>query len=260
MQDILYYFSLLLFVNSRKIVAMYRVKNESRWIEKSIRSIYDICDEMVVLDDGSTDDTVSICLGFDKVVNIHKQMDLPLDETRDRNYLLQMALKRQPNYILYIDGDEIMMPNAKEILFEEMSTLYPNADVFEFQLLTLWDGQDKYRTDGIFGNYWQKRLHNMKNQPKDMFYKNSPYKGNLHCGNLNNFVENDAVRSTVKMYHCASFDEKLRKQKYEYYNRIDPNNPLTDGYKHMISGEGRFSGPRGIELEELPESMVVSLT
>lgn len=239
---------------------MYRVKNEARWIEKSIRSIYDICDEMVVFDDGSTDDTVSICSKFDKVVDIYRQRDLPLDETRDRNHLLQMAIKRHPDYILYIDGDEILMPNAKDILFEEMSTLYPDADVYEFQLLTLWDGQNKYRTDGIFGNYWQKRLHSMKNQPKDMHYKNSPYSGNLHCGNLNNFVEDHAVRSRVKIYHCASFDEKLRRKKYEYYNRIDPNNTITDGYKHMISGEGRFSGPHGIELETLPDSMVVSLS
>lgn len=243
-----------------KIVAMYRLKNEARWIEKSIRSIYDICDEMVVFDDGSTDDTVNICSSFDKVVDIHKQANMPLDETRDRNYLLQMALKRHPDYILYIDGDEIMMPNAKDILFEEMETLYPDADVYEFQLLTLWDGSNKYRIDGICGNYWQKRLHNVKNQPKDMFYRNSPYSGNLHCGNLNNFVENYSVRSRVKIYHCASFDEKLRKQKYEYYNRIDPNNVLTDGYKHMISGEGRFSGSHGIELQTLPENMVVHLT
>ena len=93
-----------------KIVVMYRLKNDERWIAKSIESILEICSEIVILDDGSTDKTVEICSKYDKVVDICQQKDLPFDETRDRNLLLEMALKRKPDIFLSMDGDEILMP------------------------------------------------------------------------------------------------------------------------------------------------------
>jgi len=116
-----------------KIVAIYRVKNEARFIEQSIKSVVDLCSEIIVLDDNSTDNTVEICSGFDKVTNVTKQKELILDETRDRNYLFENARKLDPDFILSVDGDEIFMPNAYETLFEELSIIYSNSSVFDFQ-------------------------------------------------------------------------------------------------------------------------------
>ena len=154
-----------------KIVGTYRVKNEERFIEKSLKSVLDICSEIVIYDDGSTDNTVEICSSFDKVVDIQTQSNPSLNEVRDRNFLLQMGLKRKPDFILSIDGDEIFMPYAAEILFEELEIIYPENNVFEFQFLTCWDNVDQIRFDGIFGNYWQKRLFRIKNQSLDLQYR-----------------------------------------------------------------------------------------
>ena len=106
-----------------KIVAMYRVKNEEQWIQKSIESIYDFCSEIVVFNDNSTDKTKEICSSFDKVVEIHNHEHDNLDEARDRNFLLNMAIKRNPDYLLTIDGDEIFSPQSSSILLEEISIL-----------------------------------------------------------------------------------------------------------------------------------------
>ena len=75
-------------MNDQKITGIYRVKNESRFIEQSLKSVIDICTEIIVLDDNSSDDTIEICSSIDKVKEIIKQKELPLDETRDRNYLI----------------------------------------------------------------------------------------------------------------------------------------------------------------------------
>ena len=83
--------------NNTRIVVMYRLKDAERWITKSIESILDICSEIVILDDGSTDKTVEICSKYDKVVDIYQQKDLPFDETRDRNTIFKIALKRFTN-------------------------------------------------------------------------------------------------------------------------------------------------------------------
>jgi glycosyltransferase involved in cell wall biosynthesis len=244
-----------------KIVGTYRVKNEERFLEKSLKSVMDICSEIVVLDDNSTDKTVEICSSFDKVVDVQTQSNLVLNEVRDRNLLLQMGLKRKPDFILSVDGDEIFMPNAAEILFEELDILYPKNNVFEFQFLTCWDNIDQIRFDGIFGNYWHKRLIRTKNQSPTLEFKNTANFGNLHCGSVpkDTMGFNTSIRSNVKIFHMASIDEKLRQQKYEYYTEIDTNSKLNDGYKHMISGEGSFSGPNGIELKKVDKEFRVEI-
>ena len=100
-----------------KIVVVYRLKNEEKWIKKSLESVLSFCDSVVILDNNSTDNTVKICKDFLNV-NVIEQPNLPFDEARDRNTLLQKALELKPDYILSMDGDEILMPNSKEILEE----------------------------------------------------------------------------------------------------------------------------------------------
>ena len=248
-------------MNDQKITGIYRVKNEARFIEQSIKSVVDLCSEIIVLDDNSTDNTVEICSGFDKVTDIIKQKELSLDETRDRNYLFEKARKLDPDFILSVDGDEIFMPDASEMLFEELFTIHPASDVFEFQFLTLWDNVNTIRTDGIFGYYWQKRLLRMKNQPLSLLFVENDNPGNIHCGTIppSSVGFYNQAKSSVKIFHLASLDDEVRQRKYEYYTKTDPDSVLTGSYNHMISGEGEFSGPNGIELEQLPKEFTVNL-
>jgi glycosyltransferase involved in cell wall biosynthesis len=243
-----------------KIVVMYRVKNEERWIEQSIKSVYDFCDEIVVFDDNSIDNTKKICTQFDKVVEIHSKTDSTFDEARDRNLLLKMAVKRKPDVLLSLDGDEIFLPASGKIIEEEIDILHAEEHVFEFQLFTLWDSFNQIRVDGAFSSFWQKRMFRLKDQPSDLKINDSPYPGNFHCGSIptNTVGIDNSVKSNAKIFHCASFDETLRKKKHEWYVSRDPNNPLTDNYQHMLGAKGRFSGP-SLKFKTIPSNLCYNL-
>ncbi len=242
-----------------KIVAMYRIKNGERWLKKSIESIVDVCSEIVVFDDCSSDKTVDICKEFKKVVEIEHQKNKSLDEVRDRNSLLKMALKRNPDYIFTIDADEILMPKTSEILLEEINVLYPNVNSFQFQFLTMYDKPNTYRYDGRSSNKWGTRILKMKNQPLDLKFIPTKYFGNVHCGGIpqNAVGYDNAIRSRVKFLHYSIFDSDLRKKKYQYYNEIDPNSKEQDGYRNIISDKSKFAGPKGIEIRTLSKGMFV---
>tara|TARA_B110001454_G_scaffold218234_1_gene245674 strand:- start:2562 stop:3314 length:753 start_codon:yes stop_codon:yes gene_type:complete len=242
-----------------KIVTIYRIKNESRWIKQSLEAVSEISDEIIILDDGSTDNTVEICKSFKTVVEIYQQKNLTYDETRDKNILLQMALKRNPDFILTLDGDEILQSNIKKILFEEICILYPNVDVFDFQALFMWEQPKQYRYDGTYSNTWWKRLLRIKNQPENLQFENTNFPNNAHCPAIphNAKGEEKSVRSKILIFHYGNYDESLRQQKYQFYNTIDPNNTIFDGYKHIITGEGKLSGPSGIELRIVPTGIDV---
>jgi glycosyltransferase involved in cell wall biosynthesis len=244
-------------MNDHKIVAMIGVKNGEPWISKTLKSASDLCKEIVVFDDGSTDNTLKICKSFNNVVDIKiNDTNMPFDEARNSNILVKMASKRNPDYILALDHDEVLQPNAKKILFKELLK-YPDATVFEFQLFNIWDKPNMYRVDGSFVNWWRKKLLKMENQPKNLFIRNTGHPQNLHCKHIPENARgwHSPVRSNVKIFHYGYYDKAAREQKYQYYNEIDPNtSTVLDGNKQLELSWIR-PGNHGLEFRYLPKGM-----
>src|SRR5437899_367770 len=82
---------------------VFRVKNEARWIERSVRSVLPVCDRVLVMDDHSTDDTAAICRSLG--VEVVESPFFDLNEARDKNWLLDQV---KADWILMIDGDEVL--------------------------------------------------------------------------------------------------------------------------------------------------------
>lgn len=242
-------------VRSPKIVAMYKIKNEERWIKHSLESVSEICNEIVIFDNGSTDDTVKICKSFSKVVEIHKrEPGKSLELTPGKNILLQMAIARNPDYILQMDGDEVLQPYAKNILFKELE-IHSNASMFQFQYIHLWEKPNQYRYDGIYEQFWNSKLIKMSDQPKNLRYLGTEFPHDFHSPNLplNAKGWHAPIKSQVKVLHYNIYDEEIRRGKYEYYTARDPNNKTHGEYKHLLGPYGTFSGPDGLELRIIPE-------
>ena len=225
------------------IVAMYRIKNVERWIKKSLEATSEICSKIVILDDGSTDNTVKICKSFSSVVDIYEQKNLPFDETRDKNLLIQMAMDCKPNYVLILDGDEIIMPGMKKILYEDLILLHPNSNVFEFQSLEMVEQPNKFRINNPTTKYFYKFLFKVKDQ-KNLHWMPTRFPHNMHCSRIPDNLDglNSVSRSRVKILHYGYYDKKLRLKKYQFLIELDPGNTEFYGYEHIVHPE-KFSIP-----------------
>lgn len=82
------------------VTGLYIVKNEAGELERSIRSIMDICDEIVVVDTGSEDNTVETAKSLGAVVHHFDWVD---DFSKARNFALSKA---NGDLIIFIDADE----------------------------------------------------------------------------------------------------------------------------------------------------------
>lgn len=91
-----------------KISSVYIVKNEEKNIEKSINSIKNISDEIIIVDTGSTDNTISVCKNLGcKIYNYKWENDF----SKARNYAISLCSNE---IIMFLDADEYFIKTLDE--------------------------------------------------------------------------------------------------------------------------------------------------
>ena len=94
-----------------KISAMVLTKNEEKNIERCLKSL-DFCDEIIIVDDYSTDKTIEIInnVGNKNLCSVHKRQ-LNNDFAQQRNFGLSKA---NNEWILFVDADEEVSKELKK--------------------------------------------------------------------------------------------------------------------------------------------------
>ena len=101
-----------------KFVVMLRVKDGMLFAEEWLRCFEKLADEIVVLDNGSTDGTYEHLKAHPKVVDIIRTEGY--NEGRDKNLLYERTRQRQPDWILWIDIDEVFEPQLTRAHFDRL--------------------------------------------------------------------------------------------------------------------------------------------
>lgn len=98
------------------------VKNGANYIKQALEAIHkqNVNKEIIIVDDGSTDDTADIARNYDCTIIKNEISQGPV---KAKNVALQFA---KGDYIMFHDHDDIMEP---DILYELFRELEENADV-----------------------------------------------------------------------------------------------------------------------------------
>ena len=224
-----------------KIVAMMRIKNEEEFIERCIKSALQICDEVVLFDDHSTDRTRELAEAFPQVVFIPSHFT-ELSETNDKNFLLQETLKRNPDWVLCMDGDEELSGKAAKSIMSAISVVdreHPAFTVILLQVLYLWNDYRTIRVDGVYGNFWVPRVFTTWDQDlSNLFFLYLANKPGFHCGSIpsQNYKRID-TRVGGPLYHYGYLYPEQRRRKLNFYTKNDPGNELEGFYLHITQGD-----------------------
>jgi glycosyltransferase involved in cell wall biosynthesis len=100
------------------VAAAILTQNEERWIRRCINSILDVVDEIVVIDTGSTDETINMVRSYPKVKLVH--FHWCNDFSKARNFGLFQV---QSNWVLWLDADEYLHPDDRELVKEAAALL-----------------------------------------------------------------------------------------------------------------------------------------
>ena len=179
--------------------------NRAHFIEAAIASVLNQLaagDEILVVDDGSTDNTGQILRQYNREPRFRCIKKAHSNAPDTRNRAIEEA--RHP-WLLWLDSDDILMPKTLAY-YRKMLSRYPEVDVFYGNLLLCGDLRNtKYRFDPRMGfrDYYRKK----EQLRRDLFYANRiPNPGTL-------------VRKAVYDRH-GSYDTRfLRLQDYEFWVR-----------------------------------------
>jgi glycosyltransferase involved in cell wall biosynthesis len=231
---------------------MLRIRNEARWIREVLESVLPVCERIFVLDDHSEDETVEICEQFGGMVTVLRSHFTGLDETRDKNFLLQHIMgdvqergegihltgsPDSPFWVLAIDGDEVLSKNGPAEIRRVLAETEYNA--FKLPIRYLWNARHVIRVDGVYRNFSRPSLFRLMNRA--FTFQSTPYGGNFHCSSIPQELLGQAVAAPpcgeAEILHLGYLHREDRIRKFHWYNEMDPNNHAEDCYRHMVVGD-----------------------
>jgi len=201
-----------------KLVAMLRIKNQILTIKECLTKLSELVDEIVVVDNGSTDDTFQAYKEFSKVVKIKKTKGF--HEGRDKCLAHKLAKRRKPDWILWIDGDEIFeKATSREDLKKYMQDSTHN--LVKFRMYNFWLSKIRYRVDGIWGRYNSFPQRQMWRNLSSAYFRNIPF----HNGGIMG-VPGRHLTSLIRLKHYGFIRQEQIKAKNDTYEKMK-NDPMA---------------------------------
>jgi hypothetical protein len=225
-----------------KLIALVPVKNGEIFIRNWFHLNKDLVDGFVIFDDGSTDNTESLLNIIPNILEVVKsdKSDELFDDAYNRNMLLESAKKYNPDYIFWIDIDEVWkdLANIRDFLIKN------NPIHLYLPLVHLYDDENQYvksYPNSHLGVQWKCRIVKFSEYNDFQF----PTQNKLHFS-----LSRD--KQYVKFYpmfirHHGHFTEEMRLSKFEFYLKNDMKK--LQSYTHLISENHKFGLVSEIENE-----------
>jgi len=188
------------------------VKNEEKFLEKCLKSIQNVVEDIIIVDTGSTDRTIEIAEKYNAKIFYFKWID---DFSAARNYSIEQATS---DYILVLDADEYLDDNANLIKEIESSMDYyvvniknykSTGRVFTHQAVRLFK-----KSSGL--RYFGKLHEHLNIQDRNLSYANASF-----------IIHHDGYREDVVV-------EKNKKERNRKIMMMElEQNPTSYSYYNM---------------------------
>lgn len=199
-----------------KLTAILRIKDQMLTIDDCMSKLSTFVDDIIVLDNGSTDGTLEAYRRHPKITQVLHTKEF--DEGRDKIMLLEAAKKTGADWILWIDADEIFENHfTREVVEKYMRSKY---DRITFRMCNFWLSKTRCRYDGEYYLYTLHPQRSMWRNVPSAYFKNQK----IHNGDIMG-ISGKKFISPYRLKHYGYADKKKIEEKIQTYIKADPNSP-----------------------------------
>ena len=241
-----------------KIVAICQVYNELEKdnLPRFFKYLKPVVDDIVIYDDCSTDGSYEYALTRTQYVIRGVKNDFS-DERSHRQQMLDQALKLKPDYILWLDADEVLTKGAEKKLQELCAFCEKKRiDGISLHELNLWRSSTWRRVDSLYDAGWFTRLWKVK--PGIRFLES---KKGLHQTQVPLTIEKVRKNKDLAVLHYGFSSKKSIAYKYLTYRSHGQRgytmlDRLISEEKLKLESISKDLFPRGLwKKEPKPEKM-----
>ena len=245
-----------------KIIALLPFKNEEWCLPTYLHNTLKVVDDIIAIDDGSTDNSVKIL--EDAGVTVYSSEKLKnyksgWSEGSIRAELLKLGREAGGTHFLCLDADE-SVSNTFVALFDQIVAKMNPGDKISMQWLALWKSYTQYRDDRtVWSNNW-----------KDFFFMDRPdlkynSKQHMHLGRTpvgpNEFGQSSWLRlrsehGTVLHYQFSAYNNFQLKQAWFRCSELieSPGTEAAINSKYSIT-----LLDDNVKLTEMPEEWYIDI-
>lgn len=222
-----------------KLVAILRIKNQILTIDECMARLSELVDEIVIVDNGSTDGTLETYKKYPKIVSVlHTE---GFNEGRDKIMVLDEAKKRNPDWILWCDGDEVFEKHlTRKTLDRYMGNKKLNRIVF--RMCNFWLSKKKCRYDGEYYLYTLHPQRSMWRNTESAYFRNLV----IHNGDIMGVTGKPYISPYRIKHYGYVYKEKIE-EKINIYKEADKAKGRD--YEGTISPDLKFKSFRYIEFK-----------
>lgn len=194
-----------------KIVAICQVFNELEKgnLERFVTFLLPLVDELVVYDDGSNDGSYEYLHNKTRHIIRGSKNDF-LHEVAHRKQLVEYALTLSPDYILWLDADEVLTRCSREDLNEICSYCDSEGlDGIQLHEVNLWRSRTWRRMDSLFDDGWFTRIWKVSDKIRYSSTKSGLHQAALVPPGIKNVSRIDNI--SVLHYGFSSMDSLAEK-------------------------------------------------
>jgi len=133
-----------------KLMVLMRVKDGMLFLDRWLASVERLVDEIIIVDNGSTDGTLERLRQHPKVVSIDQTVGY--HHGRDDNLMLQRAKARGADWLLYLDVDEVFEDRVNRHRLDKMMAS-PRVNQYWFRRFHLH--LDENHFEGSMKKLWE---------------------------------------------------------------------------------------------------------
>ncbi|MGI0011887.1 MAG: glycosyltransferase family 2 protein [Nitrososphaera sp.] len=186
-------------------------ESESGNLSRCLAHLDGICDDIVIYDDGSTDDSVSIAREFTRNIIASDSNDFGR-EIFHKQQLLDLAVSLKPGWIVWLDADEVFDREGELGGIRALCQygLEHNIDGFSLLEYNLWKSEKHYRVDELWLKNWQVRL--WRNNGKLRYDLKEGLHNKMYPAGMESIY-----RSNIKVIHYGFSSEEKVNSKHALY-------------------------------------------